>query len=188
MKQSLSVVAAVTTLFSLVAPLVAANAVPVTLRASCPGSDIDGRPVHASGGRFFVGKPANIYCPPEVDVLGDCPKGNGTAVWVNNETTTSSLAVVVPGGQQIYIGPDNALAFTRPHSAFIPPGSTTNGFVLEGNQLVTPLRRILACKAPAPGVWQIFVLLKSSDIPLRGLCTDIVVLTAPARDQVWEYI
>ncbi|KAG5913366.1 hypothetical protein E4U42_001243 [Claviceps africana] len=188
MKQSLSLAAVVTALLSVVAPLATADPGPVTLTAVLPGSDIDGRPINASGGKFFVGKPTSSYCPPEVDVLGDCPKGKDTALWVNNDSSTASLAVVVPGGQQVYIGPDNALAFTRPHSAYIPPGSSTTGFQIQENQLVTPSRRIVACKVAALGVWQIFAPLRTSDVPLRGLCIDIWVVTNPTKDLVWEYI
>ena len=34
----------------------------------------------------------------------------------------------VPGGQQAFVGPDNKLSWTVPHSGNIPEGSTTTGF------------------------------------------------------------
>ena len=36
--------------------------------------------------------------------------------------------MVVPGGQQLYVQPNGALAYTVPHSAAVPKGSYTSGF------------------------------------------------------------
>ena len=44
--------------------------------------------------------------------------------------------VEVPGGQQVYIGPDGALSFTQAHSASYPPGSQFGGFGASGGEFV----------------------------------------------------
>lgn len=43
------------------------------------------------------------------------------------------MDVEVPGGQQWYIDPSGSLAFTQPHSAFIPSGSQVGGFAAYEN-------------------------------------------------------
>jgi hypothetical protein len=88
-------------------------------------------PIHlqsltARGGKFYLGGgPPSSYCPPNIGAE-NCPPGN-TTVLAGGQSTLS-LGVVVPGGQQVYVGPDGALSYTIAHSAAIPEGSDVTGF------------------------------------------------------------
>ncbi|PSN64231.1 hypothetical protein BS50DRAFT_65950 [Corynespora cassiicola Philippines] len=82
-------------------------------------------PVQARGGAFFLGGEASSYCPPSLPE-GSCPSGNST-VFAGGQGTLS-LGVVVPGGQQVYVGPDGALGYTPPHSTSKPEGSIVEGW------------------------------------------------------------
>ncbi|KAG5978270.1 hypothetical protein E4U55_006308 [Claviceps digitariae] len=186
MKQFLPSITVITTLFSLLVSAEPSPPYAVNLSVDLLGSPIDNEPINANGGKFWIGKPTSQYCPPNVEQAGDCPLGNDTSVWVNNDSATSSLNVVVPGGQQIYIAPDSSLSFTQPHSAYIPPGSIVVGFTVQGNQLLFPTRSFVACLS-YDSVWQIFVPLKISQIALSGPCVQIKVSTSPAKYPVWEY-
>ncbi|KAG5986150.1 hypothetical protein E4U43_005640, partial [Claviceps pusilla] len=95
--------------------------------------------------------------------------------------------VIVPGGQQIYIAPDSSLSFTRPHSAYIPPGSVVTGFTLQDNELVSPSRFFTACADD--DAWKVYVPLETSDIAISRRCIAAFrVATAPATNPVWEYV
>lgn len=91
-------------------------------------------PVHlqsltARGGKFYLGGPGpSSYCPVE-QVGSACPPGNSTVLAGGDETL--SMGVIVPGGQQVYVGPDGALSYTQAHSAYIPEGSVRDGFSRE---------------------------------------------------------
>ncbi|KAG6025403.1 hypothetical protein E4U41_001529 [Claviceps citrina] len=160
----------------------------VLLTARLPSSAIHKKPLAASGGKFWIGRPTSHYCPPQVGQ--SCPKGRDTSILVSNEYATCSMNVVVPGGQQVYVAPDGSLSFTRPHSAYIPPGSNVTGFGLRGGELVTPSHRLVACPdAAASNVWQIFAPLEAKGPPSNpGRCVEFRAVTAPATDPVWEYI
>jgi hypothetical protein len=73
--------------------------------------------------------------------------------------------VEVPGGQQVYVGPDGALSFTMAHSADIPPGSLDTGFKNQQGtaggpgDFSPPGQGFLACPT-GQGQWQVF-----SDVP-----------------------
>jgi hypothetical protein len=86
-------------------------------------------PLQARGGKFYLGGgPPSSYCP--VEVVGDaCPPGN-TTVLVGGDKTLS-LGVVVPGGQEVYIGPDGAMSYTVAHSVFVPEGSVRDQWSRE---------------------------------------------------------
>ncbi|KAI1181129.1 hypothetical protein F4777DRAFT_3308 [Nemania sp. FL0916] len=93
------------------------------------GTCFHGTPVHASGLKFFINKPTSTYCPDGVSGL-NCSdfSGTGTTFVMGEGSTSLSLDTTVPGGQQVYIGPDGSLSYTQAHSAAIPAGSTTTGF------------------------------------------------------------
>jgi hypothetical protein len=86
-------------------------------------------PLQARGGKFYLGgAPPSSYCP--VEVVGDaCPPGN-TTVLVGGDKTLS-MGVVVPGGQEVYIGPDGAMSYTIAHSVFVPEGSVRDQWSRE---------------------------------------------------------
>lgn len=88
---------------------------------------MDGQPVSAGGGRWLLGGPTSSYCPTE-QVGAACPAGNTTAM-VAHESGHVGMNVMVPGGQQAYLGPDAGVAYTQAHSAYVPPGSEQAGFV-----------------------------------------------------------
>ncbi|KAI1125614.1 hypothetical protein F5Y10DRAFT_226818 [Nemania abortiva] len=88
-----------------------------------------GKAINASGGKFYINRNTSTYCPEGVSGL-DCSlyAGSGTTFVTSNETTTMSLVVTVPGGQQVYVAPDGSLSYTQAHSAYIPEGSIITGF------------------------------------------------------------
>ncbi|KAM3086502.1 hypothetical protein ACMFMG_000635 [Clarireedia jacksonii] len=89
------------------------------------GSVIQDASVQANGGKFWINLPTSSYCPEEV---AHCPAGNETLFLPPSHSGTLPLSVSVPGGQQVYVGPDHALSYTVAHSADIPSGSTTSVF------------------------------------------------------------
>ncbi|KAI0447264.1 hypothetical protein F4803DRAFT_546478 [Xylaria telfairii] len=95
------------------------------------GTDVffAGTAINASGGKFYINRDTSTYCPDGVSGL-DCSaySGTETTLVIGNGTTTMSLEVSVPGGQQVYVAPDGTLSYTQAHSAAIPPGSTVVGF------------------------------------------------------------
>ncbi|CCE29034.1 uncharacterized protein CPUR_02725 [Claviceps purpurea 20.1] len=193
MKSSLSFT--FTTLLPLLAAAQPIASSAVSLAVNLPGSPLNNQPVVANGGKFWIGKPTSQYCPDNVEKLGGCPKGKDTSIWVNSEQGTGSLNVIVPGGQQIYVGVDTSLSFTRPHSAYIPPGSTSVQFsLIPLNQLAMVGRRILACLPPSTETnestssWQVFAPRTDEAAPPNRQCVAFVAQTAAAKDAVWEYI
>lgn len=98
-----------------------------TVISSRSGSPIHFQNMNARGGSFYLGgEGPSSYCPSESIGAENCPPGNTTTFAGGNDTL--SLGVVVPGGQQVYVGPDGSLSYTTAHSAYIPPGSTVTGF------------------------------------------------------------
>ncbi|KAI0542733.1 hypothetical protein GGR58DRAFT_496839 [Xylaria digitata] len=94
-----------------------------------------GNDINASGGKFYVNRNTSTYCPDGVSGL-DCSaySGTGTTFVIGNGTTTMSLDVSVPGGQQVYVAPDGSLSYTQAHSAAMPPGSLVTGFSRERSE------------------------------------------------------
>lgn len=60
-----------------------------------------GTAINASGGKFYINSNTSTYCPDGVSGL-DCSaySGSQTVFLIGNGTTTMSLDVSVPGGQQ----------------------------------------------------------------------------------------
>ncbi|TAQ89301.1 hypothetical protein B7494_g2386 [Chlorociboria aeruginascens] len=83
--------------------------------------------IAANGGLFWIGKDTASYCPAVDGIDCDDYPGDSTVLAGGNDTL--SLDVVVPGGQQVYVGPDGALGYTLPHSVYMPNGSVTTGFL-----------------------------------------------------------
>ncbi|RYC61580.1 hypothetical protein CHU98_g4635 [Xylaria longipes] len=111
-----------------------------------------GTAINASGGKFYINRNTSTYCPDGVSGL-NCSafSGTGTTLVTGSSTTTMSLDVTVPGGQQgkylnrfisaetlgsassltpptVYIAPDGSLSYTQAHSASMPANSIVVGF------------------------------------------------------------
>jgi hypothetical protein len=92
-------------------------------------SPIHLQPLTARGGKFYLGGgPPSSYCPV-AQVGSACPSGNSTVLVGGDKTL--SMGVIVPGGQEVYVGPDGALSYTVAHSAFVPEGSVRDQFSRE---------------------------------------------------------
>ncbi|KAF3906744.1 hypothetical protein AA313_de0203138 [Arthrobotrys entomopaga] len=104
------------------APLIAAAAPDST---SSP--TFNGKSLTASNGTFWIGKPTGSSC--SLPDRAKCPKGTDTAVnvWLVGTVTMSSA---VAGGQQVYIGPNGALSYTKAGAVAnsMPKYSITRGF------------------------------------------------------------
>lgn len=107
---------------------------------------------------------------------------------------TTRQDVVVPGGQQVYVNPDGALAFTMAHSAYIPPGSLTSGFTYQPGaaygDFSAPGGGFMAC--PVNGDWQVFVAVHNVTVPSGDVssCLGFDALTSPYTGDapVWQFI
>ncbi|KAF3158515.1 hypothetical protein TWF225_009922 [Orbilia oligospora] len=167
----------------------------LALRSASP---IHYQSLNASGGKIWLGKKTSTYCPLPAK---QCPKGKDTSFWINNQGGTAGMNTVVPGGQQVYIGPTGELSYTQAHSAFIPTGSTQTGFkVTERNNIVfleNCNNSFLACpvdkKSKTSGPWQVFVdvkgKLKDKDVPTgcKKDCLGFTPAGGPVKDAVWQY-
>ncbi|OJJ97529.1 hypothetical protein ASPACDRAFT_80400 [Aspergillus aculeatus ATCC 16872] len=116
------------------------------------GSPVHLLPLNAASGGFYLGlQNASSYCPDQVAELGACPPGTETVF----DAGANSLDVSVPGGQQVYIAPSGALAFTQPHSAYVPAGSVVGAFSYSQTAGTTfgywtlPNSGLIACPVPA---------------------------------------
>lgn len=97
---------------------------PFTLTVDNPSLPIHGKPVTASGQHWTLDGQTSSYCPSQVGSA--CPAGDITAIVANGGS--AAMSVMVPGGQQAYLDPYWGMAYTQAHSAYIPPGSTREGF------------------------------------------------------------
>ncbi|PBP16773.1 IgE-binding protein [Diplocarpon rosae] len=95
-----------------------------TLTAYLPDSVLNGQKINAAGQAFYLGLdvPAT-YCPTVVEP--NCPVASETVVG----GAIGSLWVNVPGGQQIYVRANGALAFVQAHSNNVPEDSYRGGFL-----------------------------------------------------------
>ncbi|KAF2711529.1 hypothetical protein K504DRAFT_375196 [Pleomassaria siparia CBS 279.74] len=148
-------------------------------------------PIHlqeltARGGKFFLGGgPPSSYCPVQI---GDaCPPGNYT-VFAGGEVNLS-LAVVVPGGQQVYVAPDGTLSYTSPHSAFIPAGSIVDGWSrTEGESFghLTFKNGLIACPAGEGAGYQVYG--QIPNVTFTPDCLGFSALTSNTTEVgAWEY-
>ncbi|GAP87225.1 hypothetical protein SAMD00023353_2300310 [Rosellinia necatrix] len=154
-----------------------------------------GTAINASGGKFYINRNTSTYCPGEVPGL-DCSaySGSGTTFVIGNGTTTMSLEVTVPGGQQVYLAPDGSLSYTQAHSAAMPPGSVVTGFSRAQSEafgaptyLYSASQYWYLCPVtegePRERTYQIFA---SSEGPEGCLGTQIRTYT-PGAGHVWQY-
>ncbi|KAH9900371.1 hypothetical protein F4778DRAFT_781912 [Xylariomycetidae sp. FL2044] len=118
---------------ALATPVARQDATRYTLSLSAPDAPLlDGQAVNATGQAFWAGKPTGVYCAPGTPYSASYPNTTVIRAAAGGGGTVG-LAVVVPGGQRIYVAPAGALSFTIAHSAYIPEGSYTTGIeVAEG--------------------------------------------------------
>ncbi|KAI1111880.1 hypothetical protein F5Y14DRAFT_442982 [Nemania sp. NC0429] len=154
-----------------------------------------GNSINASGGKFYLNRDTSTYCPAGVQGL-NCSlfAGTATTLVIGDGSTTMSLEVTVPGGQQVYIAPDGSLSYTQAHSAYIPTGSTVNGFsrftstaFAAPTLLYSAGRSWYLCPVtegpPRERAYQVF----ATSETIEG-CLDMVIRTADApAGQVWQY-
>ncbi|KXJ88478.1 hypothetical protein Micbo1qcDRAFT_178100 [Microdochium bolleyi] len=98
-----------------------AAATSFTLSAYAPGTEVDGAVLNAAASAFYTGisGPAT-YCPIDTG----CPEIGGTVVYDG----LTAMAVMVPGGQAIYVNPSGQVKYTVAHSAYMPLGSYVGGW------------------------------------------------------------
>ncbi|KAI1420113.1 hypothetical protein F5Y12DRAFT_719911 [Xylaria sp. FL1777] len=88
-----------------------------------PNTRFDGAVLHANQNSFATQLDGpSTYCPLQPN--STCPKVVGTLVSRNLE----AMAVMVPGGQQIYVQADGQVKYTIPHSNYIPADAITGGW------------------------------------------------------------
>ncbi|KAI0097989.1 hypothetical protein GGR51DRAFT_566031 [Nemania sp. FL0031] len=155
-----------------------------------------GNSINASGGKFYINKNTSTYCPEGVSGL-DCSlyAGTGTTFAISNGTTTMSLAVTVPGGQQVYVAPDGSLSYTQAHSAYVPEGSLVTGFSREQSvafgapiYLYSSGQNWYLCPVsegePRERTYQIFAF---SPTPPEGCLGTQIRTYGPDEGNVWQY-
>ncbi|KAI0487314.1 hypothetical protein F4859DRAFT_501812 [Xylaria cf. heliscus] len=162
------------------------------------GTDIFffGTAINASGGKFYINRDTSTYCPDGVSGL-DCSaySGMGTNLVIGNGTTTMSLDVSVPGGQQVYVAPDGSLSYTQAHSAAMPPNSTVVGFSRARSEafgapvyLYSADQYWYLCPVtegePRERTYQIFA---ASAVGLDGCYGTQIRTYGPDEGHVWQY-
>ncbi|KAF7114506.1 hypothetical protein CNMCM5793_008810 [Aspergillus hiratsukae] len=167
-------------LLSFLAALAAANknqtaGIPFVVRASAPGTPVDNRTMTASNLMFFLNGQTASSCP----LSSGCPPGNRTVL--NGDA--SSLNVLVPGGQQIFVTGDGAVHFTPGGSPSIPPGASTGPFSQAGGAWhFTGLgaRDFMACPT-ADRRFRVFAALRNATLPSGNVtsCVPFVARVIP---------
>lgn len=146
--------------------------------------------INAAGTNFWIGKETASYCP--LTDSADCPAGN-TTVFADDtasNSTTLSMAVEVPGGQQVYVAPCGALSYTVAHSADIPEGSIVTGFIKsEGSSFgyLSWGSGFVACpQNTTEGPWKVYA--QREGVTLPSDCLGFDMLTANVTEiGAWEY-
>ncbi|KAI1736034.1 hypothetical protein F4680DRAFT_433192 [Xylaria scruposa] len=146
--------------------------------------------INASGGKFYINKPTETWCPSDIDGL-DCSKFDGSeTVFGLGYADRMGLDDSVPGGQQVYIAPDGSLSFTQAHSAYIPPGSTVTGFSREPDSGYLRIADRQWAICPSSGgyqrevIYQIFAYIDSDE----GCFGTEIKTHDSDSSRVWQYI
>ncbi|OCK85150.1 hypothetical protein K432DRAFT_278362, partial [Lepidopterella palustris CBS 459.81] len=158
---------------------------PFTAIAARSASPIHFQSLTAAGEKFWLAGPAtSSYCPS--DIVPNCPAGDET-VFVGGDDSLF-LDVEVPAGQQVYIGPDGAMAFTQAHSATLPEGAITTGWVRsEGPSFgyLSWTNGLIACPVEGKG-YQIFGNVAGVEFPDGCLGFDTLTENS-THIGAWEY-
>ncbi|ORY75793.1 hypothetical protein BCR37DRAFT_383951 [Protomyces lactucae-debilis] len=149
------------------------------------------RPLYAKGSAIRIGGTAPTSQTPNVPQLAGFPSTSTTSFIVANDR--ASLAVSVPGGQQVYVNSDGRLSYTVPHSGNTGTGSTVTGFSVSPmatgpnvDLLFNGQESFLACPvADAAGEYEIFAAEKTT----RTDCTGISILGSanPNPPSAWQW-
>ncbi|PGH10542.1 hypothetical protein AJ80_07488 [Polytolypa hystricis UAMH7299] len=163
-----------------------------TVMALRSASPIHFLPMQAAGRHFWLGGKPSTYCP--VQVGDNCPPGNHTVI-----SGLTSLSVLVPGGQRMYVEPSGALGFTQAHSIYIPPGSIQYGFeYTPGTEFgiygFTGFGATgwMACPVPDRPSYQVFAAMRNATVP-SGDVDDCLGFSAAAIEYkgpspaAWQY-
>lgn len=111
-----------------------------------------------------------------------------------NRTNSSFQDVAVPGGQQTYVQPSGALAFTQAHSASMPPGSSVGGLKYEAGQpwahLTYKDTGLMACPTDDKR-WQVYAAQQNATVPSGNvrdcLGFSALALTYKGDTPAWQY-
>lgn len=163
---------------------------PFGLMSIRSGSDIQYAQIAAADSHFWIGRATNTYCPSEPSI--PCASlGNQTYVQLNGDSL--SMDAIVPGGQQVYVGPKGALRFTTAHSSEMPKGSTVGGFSVTDEGAFSSVGHVggfVACpvhekRGGAP--YQIFVQTEGFK---RTDCEgfDLAAVEVDGAVPAWEYV
>lgn len=97
--------------------------------------------------------------------------------------------VEVPGGQQIYIAPNGAVAYTQAHSGVTPPGSQFSGFSVNDGKLTFAGEGFLACpSADNSSAHQLYV--QYGQLQVSPECYVVELVTASGNEPgfaAWQY-
>lgn len=127
------------------------------------GSEIHFASVNGNGQKFWLYKDTDAYCPESTVGEEACESSNDdpqTIFHHAKNSTTLSLDVSVPGGQQVYVTSEGELKFTQAHSANTGNGSFTEGFDVVDGALKFEKEDFFACPLSededgAYGVWAV---------------------------------
>jgi len=143
-----------------------------------------------SDGLWLWGK-TKTFCPEEV---GDaCPKGKTTSLYYGEHRL--SMGAMVPGGQQVYITKTGRVGYTQPHSASMPAGSTTTGWIYRpkyfdfGSSKADQLshrKGLVACEYQNSGTYQLYV--QVPGFSKKGCLGFDFVAQNVTKPTAWEYL
>lgn len=86
----------------------------------------------------------------------------------------------------MYIDTDGSLGYTVAHSAFIPPGAITSGFVFATNEFYNLAGPFVACPQTAGGDYQVFATIPG--VTLSENCLGFDMRTESYSGfAAWEY-
>jgi hypothetical protein len=147
------------------------------------------RPIYAKGSSIRIGGTAPTSQTPNVPALAGFPTTTTTTFIVANDQ--ASLAVSVPGGQQVYVAADGKLSYTVPHSGNTGTGSTRTGFSVASSGSNVNLKfngtnNFLACPVSGTaGEYEIYAAEKAT----RTDCTGISVVGSANSNppQAWQW-
>lgn len=153
---------------------------------------VHGQPITAGGLRWNIGGTTASYCPSQVGSA--CPPGTITSMVAGEGRV--SMNVMVPGGQQAYLDPYWGMGYTQAHSAYIPPGSRTDGFgAYEGGGFVNLNGNgwgWVACPPRASGgggtAW-VLIARNATNAPGLSGCTQVNLKIVPQTSGfgAWQY-
>lgn len=94
---------------------------------------------------------------------------------------------------QVYIDPTcGAVKYTQAHSAFIPAGAITDGFVFTQGPSFGTLswgQGFVACNDTEDGIWSVYAVLPNVTLPAAPRCLGFdAIATNETKPAAWQYI